>query len=129
MGKRVFRHQLGSLQQHDVLIYEETNPDITVSVSNTLSEEFVMVNVESTFKPRTNEVWVRNTRSDEAKFWLVQPMQIGVNYEIKHSGEFLYKLSNEDDGVNYSIKKIALPSTLKYLEEFGEHTVRPTQDE
>lgn len=85
-GKRVFRHQLGSLQDQDVLIYEETNPDFSVSVSNTLSGNFVKVNIQSTFKPRTNEVWLRNADNKAEKFWLVQPMRMGVRYDIKHSG-------------------------------------------
>ena len=109
-GKKVFRHQLGSLQTQDVIIYEETNPDFHVSVSNTLSAEFVKVTIESSFKPRTNEVWLRNAKSKKDKFWLVQPMKMGVNYDIKHSGQFLYKMSNEKDLKNYEITKIRLPS-------------------
>ena len=89
---------------------------MAVSVSNTLSEDFVMVNIETTFMPKTNEVWIKNAANLEEKFWLIQPMQVGVNYTIKHSGEFLYKLTNEDDGTNYSIKRIALPNRLKKLE-------------
>jgi len=30
-GAKVFRHQLGTLHSEDVLIYEEKNPDFTVS--------------------------------------------------------------------------------------------------
>lgn len=30
-GTRVFRHQLGTLHSHDQLIYEEKNPDFSVS--------------------------------------------------------------------------------------------------
>lgn len=67
-----------------------------------------MIDIQSTFEPKTNEIWLRNTRNKE-KFWLVQPMQMGVNYQIKHSGQFLYKLSNEKDLKNYEITKIKLP--------------------
>ena len=105
-GNKVYRHQLGSLQAQDTLIYQETNPDFHVSVSNTLSGDFVTVNIESNFKPYTNEVWVRNASSKNEKFWLVQPMQLGVDYQIKHSGQFLYKMSNEVDLKNYQISKI-----------------------
>ena len=30
-------------------------------------------------------------------------MESGVNYDIKHSGEFLYKLSNEEDKSTYKV--------------------------
>ena len=33
-------------------------------------------------------------------------MSMGVNYNIKHSGQFLYKMSNERDLKNYEISKI-----------------------
>lgn len=123
MGKSVFRHQLGSLQVDDQLIYQETNPDIAVSVSNTLSEEFILINIATTFMPKSNEIWVKNSSNLDEKFWLIQPLQVGVNYQIKHSGEFLYKMTNEDDGSNYSIKRIALPSQLKKLGEFESEEV------
>lgn len=35
-GHKVFRHQLGTLHQEDVLIYEEKNPDFSVSGKETL---------------------------------------------------------------------------------------------
>jgi protease II len=44
-------------------------------------------------------------------------MKLGVNYTIQHSGQFLYKLSNEKDGKNYEITKIQLSEKLKMLEE------------
>ena len=41
-------------------------------------------------------------------------MQPGVRYEIKHSGEFLYKLSNEEDKMNFKvILEIKLYSLLQ----------------
>ena len=76
-----------------------------------------MIDISSTFKPKTNEIWLRNAKAEKEKFWLVQPMKMGVNYQIKHSGQFLYKMSNEEDLKSYSISKIALPNSLKELEE------------
>jgi oligopeptidase B len=42
-GARVFRHQLGTTHQEDALVYEEKNPDFTVSVENTLSGDYVQI--------------------------------------------------------------------------------------
>jgi len=44
-------------------------------------------------------------------------MRLGVQYQIKHSGQFLYKLSNEIDLKNFEITKIALPNKLRFLDE------------
>jgi len=42
-----------------------------VSVESTLSGDFILINVVSTFEPRTKEVWVKDARREEGKFWLV----------------------------------------------------------
>ena len=42
---------MGTLHREDVLLYEETNPDFKVQIENTLSGEFVMLNIKSNFKP------------------------------------------------------------------------------
>jgi len=56
------------------LIYEETNADFQVTAENTGSKEFVSINIVSTFEPKTNEIWLRNSKEEKEKFWLVQPM-------------------------------------------------------
>lgn len=116
-GTRVFRHQLGTLHSHDQLIYEEKNPDFSVSVENTLSSDYIMIKIRSLYKPTTNEVWLKHAGKDADKFWLVQPMQQGVRYTIKHSGEFLYKMSNEEDKINFKITKIRVPEQVKIMLE------------
>ena len=37
----------------------------------------------------------------------------GVRYLVKHSGEFLYKLSNEEDIDRYKLTKIRMPHEIK----------------
>jgi len=48
---KIFRHQLGTLHSEDALIYEEQNPDFSVSVSNTLSGDFIQITIRSLFHP------------------------------------------------------------------------------
>ena len=124
-GARVFRHQLGTDHRAaDILIYDESqNPDFSVSVAQSASKELILMNVKSTFKPRCNETWVRRADYDfeegnlgkRNKFWLVSPMQAGVTYDVKHSGEFLYKLTNEgtQDASHFKLDKIRMPDVLK----------------
>lgn len=40
-------------------------------------------------------------------------MQPSVQYNLKHSGDFLYKYSNEEDLRTFKITKIRLPHELK----------------
>lgn len=82
-------------------------------MSNSNSNEYVMINISSSFEPRTNEVWIKHVDDEKGDFTLISPMRYGVHYVVKHSGNFLYKLTNEHDGINYKLIKIQLPS--KYL--------------
>ena len=66
-----------------------------------------MITISSLFKPTTSEVWLKHAGKDFKsgdKFWLVQPMAEGVRYWVKHSGEFLYKMSNEEDKMNFKVR-------------------------
>ena len=71
-----------------------------------MSGDYIMINIRSQFKPSTNEIWLKHAgkESELEKFWLVQPMSAGVRYTIKHSGEFLYKMSNEEDKINFKVR-------------------------
>ena len=42
-------------------------------VENSLSGDFIMINIRSLFKPMTNEVWIKNAKTDVVteKFWLI----------------------------------------------------------
>ena len=56
-----------------MLVYDEgDNTQFAVTVENTLSKEFVMLKIASTFKPACNEVWIKNVTEAKSKFWLVQ---------------------------------------------------------
>ena len=72
------------------------------------------------FTPKTTEVWLKHTKDDKGDFSLVSPMRYGVDYKIKHSENFIYKMSNEDDFVNYKITKIPIPSKMQLLSESNE---------
>jgi protease II len=92
-----------------MLIYGEQNSSCGVTVENTLSGEFVLLKISSTFQPSCNEVWIKSSK-DDSKFWLVQAFQPNVRYHIKHSGDFLYKVSNEEDKSNFKVTRIKLPN-------------------
>lgn len=62
-GKKVMKHRLGALTGQDGVVYEEESQDFHVLASNTLSGDFVLINIDSTFKPKSNEVWVRPCQS------------------------------------------------------------------
>ena len=40
-------------------------------VENSLSKEFILINIKSMFKPSTNEIWIKNVNKERDRFWLV----------------------------------------------------------
>lgn len=125
----MLRHQIGSINRPDDLIYDETNPDFEVSVSNTNSFEYVTITIKSLFTPLTTEVWMKHAKDDKGDFSLISPMKYGVHYKIKHSENFIYKMTNEDDFVNYKITKIPIPSKYLQLSENTEFSKYKPKDE
>ena len=123
-GCKVFRHQVATHHpEEDVLIYDEgESSDFSVSVENSLSKDLIQLNVRTVYKPYSNEIWLRNAdfdlqveeHSKRNKFWLMQPIQgDGIRYKVFHSGEFLYKVSNERDRSRFEVTKIRMPSEIK----------------
>jgi protease II len=55
-------------------------------------------------------------------------MQYGVNYSLKHGEQFFYKLTNEEDGINYKIVKIPLPTKYLLLSESNESSEYKPKD-
>ena len=64
------------------------------------------------------------------KFFLVQPMQgDGVRYKVKHSGDFLYKISNEEDRTKFKVTKIRMPHEVKVNKLLDSSPISSTQEE
>jgi len=40
-------------------------------VENTLSGDYIMINIESNFSPKINEIWIKNAHNRQERFWLV----------------------------------------------------------
>ncbi len=66
MRKRI---QISQFQVHFCFVFI----DIFFVVENTLSGEYMMINIRSLFKPSTNEIWIKNSSTDvqQEKFWLI----------------------------------------------------------
>jgi len=52
----------------------------------------------------------------------------GIRYQVKHSGQFLYKISNEDDFDRFKITKIRMPHEIKEPRVRLEASNIPTND-
>jgi oligopeptidase B len=108
---RLYRHVVGTPQEEDVLLHEENDQTLWMGVGKTMSERFLILTLES---KTTSECWfidlegVRGAEAHcEAPLQLVSERQDGIRYELEHSGELFYILTNAQDCPNQ--KLVAAP--------------------
>ncbi len=96
---RVRRHDLGTDQAADPVIYEEADPGFFVSIGKTLSDRFIVIDAHD---HQTSEVYLIDaaTGGDPR---LVSPRQTDREYEIDERGGVLYIRTNADGAEDYKI--------------------------
>jgi oligopeptidase B len=97
---RVFRHVLGTPQSEDALIHEEADAGMFVSISQTQSGAFLLIDVGD---HETSEVRTVDLRLPDAKARLIQARRTGLRYDVEHHGDRFLILTNKDDAVDFKI--------------------------
>jgi oligopeptidase B len=90
---QVWRHQLFSNPNGDVLIYEESDPTFEISIALSGSGKVILLNIS---EERTSEFRYlpANRPMDELK--IIEPRRQGVIYEVDHVGDQFYIRTNLD---------------------------------
>ena len=81
----VYRHRLGTPTSDDRLIFESTDPQYFVSLSDTQSRRFAVISVHD---HETSEAWLIDLSVSEAEPRLVTPLEPLVRYEVEHHPSF-----------------------------------------
>lgn len=95
----MWRHQPGTPQQDDVLIYEEQDDTFYVSLYKTPSEDFVVIRLNST---TTSEVLLLYVHSASAQPQRFCPRRKDHEYSVDHYQERFYIRSNRK-GKNFAL--------------------------
>ena len=53
----------------------------------------------------------------------------GIRYKVKHSGDFLYKISNEEDRSKFKVTKIRMPHEIKVNKLLDSSPISPVEEE
>lgn len=98
-ANQIFRHELGTDSQEDVLVYEETDETFRCSVGRTKSRKYMLIHSSSTM---TDEARYVDASTPKGAFQIFRKRERGHEYGIDHyDGEF-YILSNEN-AVNFQL--------------------------
>ncbi len=106
---QIYAHQLGTSQDKDTLIYEETDDTFYCYVYKSKSEKFIIINSSSTLSDEYRLIPSDQPLSTPKIF---QPRTKGLEYSIFHKDQQFYVLTNEDHH-NFSLKTCDTNNTSK----------------
>ncbi|SDI01718.1 oligopeptidase B [Sinosporangium album] len=89
---RVFRHEIGTPADQDVLVFEESDERFWIGIGLTRSERFLVLSIGSKI---TGEVRLLDAADPLGEFQVVRPRREGVEYDVDHSGDRLLILHND----------------------------------
>ena len=96
---RIRRHDIGTAQSADPVVYEEKDPGFFVGVGKTLSDKFIVIDAHD---HQTSEVWLIDAeRGGDPR--LVAPRVTDREYELEERGGLLYIRTNADGAEDYKI--------------------------
>lgn len=109
-ARRVKCHQLGTDPQKDVTVYTEPEETYHMSLSSSLSGEYVFIT--SSESSDTSEVQYIPTNAPfgtQAKTFA--PRQLGHEYAVRHSGDYFYIITNKDGATNNKVMRTPVDAT------------------
>ncbi len=96
----VFRHEVGTDPDDDVLVYEEADPGFFVSLRPTSSRRFIVIDAHD---HETSEARLVAADDPAASPRLVAPRERGVEYHVEEAHGTLYIRTNADGAEDFRI--------------------------
>jgi len=89
----LYRHQLGTLQGSDKLVYREDDGAFYLGLSKTRSKKFIVIGLQSMV---TSEIWTLDADQPSGQSRLVAPRRKEVEYSLDHRGDEFFIMTNEN---------------------------------
>lgn len=117
-ANQIYKHQLGSPYEKDLLIFEEKDEEFTCQVHKTKSEEFILIHSESTI---SSEIRFTRANQPEAEFELLQGRIPHLEYAADHYGDHFWIRTNHE-AKNFKVVKAPIENPgLEHWEDFIPH--------
>lgn len=107
LGYQVYRHKLGTSQENDVLVYEESDPTFYTYISKSKDDSVIYIHHSNTDKTGVTLIDADNPTSQPDVFL---PIKDGQEYSIAKAGDGYYVLTNID-AKNFKVMKAPLNAT------------------
>ncbi|QDH79512.1 S9 family peptidase [Echinicola soli] len=107
---QVYQHTLGTPQEKDILVYEETDETFTCHVAKSKSKDFIFIVSESSI---SSEVRYLNAHQPTSSFQLIQERERDLEYSVEHFEDHFLILTNHQKASNYKLVKTPITSPNK----------------
>nr|WP_321463332.1 S9 family peptidase [uncultured Cohaesibacter sp.] len=97
---RVFRHKLGTVQEEDELLYEETDPGFFVGLGKSQSGNLIFIDCHD---HETSETYLLSAKDNASKPRLIAERETGIEYSVDEGQGILYILTNADDAEDFKL--------------------------
>ncbi|MBM3165609.1 MAG: S9 family peptidase [Bacteroidetes bacterium] len=114
----IFRHQLGTPQSSDELIYEEKDDKFSVGIGKAITGKYVLI---YSYSSTTSEIQLMDADNPKASPQVFLKREAGHIYEIEHHDRGFYILSNDNAVNNRVLFSKTIPSDLKNCVEIVPH--------
>ncbi len=92
-SNKIFRHILGTPQEKDQLIYEETDETFTIGIGKSKSKKYLIITSASTL---STESRIALADAKDPEFKIFQKREKDLEYSISHFEDKFYVLTNLD---------------------------------
>ena len=91
LGYQVFRHELGSVQSQDVLVYEEQDSSFFMGLGKSRDDSLIIIDLAST---ESNDTWVLDANQPNGDFTALMPREEGHEFDVDKLGDTFYIITN-----------------------------------
>lgn len=114
----VYRHQIGTPQSADELIYEEKDDKFSVGIGKTLTNAFILI---YSYSSTTSEIQVIDASLAKALPKVFLARKAGHIYEVEHHENGFYILSNDNAVNNRILFSKDIPEDIAACQEVVKH--------
>ncbi|MCP4570549.1 MAG: S9 family peptidase [FCB group bacterium] len=98
---KIFRHELGTERDADVMVFHEPDEVYSVYLTEPLSREYLFLEVYSI---AATEYHYLDANDPTGEFRVIEPRRDNIEYFVGHRGNYFYIMTNED-ATNFKLMK------------------------
>lgn len=108
-ANKIYRHELGTNQSADKLIFEETDDTFSCYVYKSRSDAYIMI---GSYQTLSTELQYLDANDPNGKFQIIQPREKDLEYSVDHYKNHFYIRTNLD-AKNFKLVQTPVNATTK----------------